>query len=34
MAVGRRLGKAPIQIRRWCRRYGIEIASFRDRQRA
>jgi transcriptional regulator with PAS, ATPase and Fis domain len=28
-AVGRALGKAPIQIRRWCRRYGIEISSFR-----
>jgi transcriptional regulator with PAS, ATPase and Fis domain len=30
-AVGRTLGKAPMQIRRWCRRYGIEIATFRDR---
>jgi DNA-binding NtrC family response regulator len=29
-AVGRGLGKAPIQVRRWCRRYGIEIAMFRD----
>jgi DNA-binding NtrC family response regulator len=28
-AVGRRLGKAPIQIRRWCRRYTIEISTFR-----
>jgi len=28
-AVGRMLGKAPIQIRRWCRRFSIEIASFR-----
>jgi transcriptional regulator with GAF, ATPase, and Fis domain len=28
-AVGRALGKAPIQIRRWCRRYGIELAAFR-----
>jgi DNA-binding NtrC family response regulator len=28
-AVGRVLGKAPIQIRRWCRRYGIEISAFR-----
>jgi DNA-binding NtrC family response regulator len=28
-AVGRMLGKAPIQIRRWCRRLSIEIASFR-----
>jgi hypothetical protein len=28
-AVGRSLGKAPIQIRRWCRRYAIEISSFR-----
>jgi transcriptional regulator of acetoin/glycerol metabolism len=33
-AVGRGLGKAPIQIRRWCRRYGIEIASFRDKKRS
>ncbi len=32
-AVGRSLGKAPMQIRRWCRRYGIEIASFRDQGR-
>lgn len=29
-AVGRRLGKAPIQIRRWCRRFEIDIASFRS----
>jgi sigma54-dependent transcription regulator len=29
-AVGRGLGKAPIQIRRWCRRYGIEISTFRS----
>jgi DNA-binding NtrC family response regulator len=28
-AVGRTFGKAPIQIRRWCRRFGIEIGSFR-----
>jgi DNA-binding NtrC family response regulator len=28
-AVGRSFGKAPIQIRRWCRRFGIEIGSFR-----
>lgn len=28
-AVGRSLGKAPIQIRRWCQRFGIEIGSFR-----
>jgi DNA-binding NtrC family response regulator len=28
-AVGRSFGKAPIQIRRWCRRLGIEIGSFR-----
>ncbi len=28
-AVGRSLGKAPIQIRRWCRRFAIEISSFR-----
>jgi sigma54-dependent transcription regulator len=29
-AVGRSLGKAPIQIRRWCRRFAIEISSFRS----
>jgi transcriptional regulator of acetoin/glycerol metabolism len=28
-AVGRMLGKAPVQIRRWCRRYDIEISGFR-----
>ena len=28
-AVGRALGKAPIQIRRWCRRFNIEISSYR-----
>ena len=28
-AAGRSLGKAPIQIRRWCRRFGIDLASFR-----
>ncbi|HLL22776.1 MAG TPA: sigma 54-interacting transcriptional regulator [Kofleriaceae bacterium] len=28
-AVARTLGKAPIQIRRWCRRLSIEIAAFR-----
>jgi hypothetical protein len=28
-AVGRRLGKAPVQIRRWCRRFAIELATFR-----
>jgi DNA-binding NtrC family response regulator len=28
-AAARVLGKAPIQVRRWCRRYGIEISSFR-----
>ncbi|MEJ7604601.1 MAG: sigma 54-interacting transcriptional regulator [Kofleriaceae bacterium] len=28
-AVGRALGKAPIQIRRWCRRYSIEISAYR-----
>jgi transcriptional regulator of acetoin/glycerol metabolism len=28
-AVGRELGKAPIQIRRWARRFEIDIASFR-----
>jgi len=29
MAAGRRLDKAPIQIRRWCRRLGIELSAFR-----
>jgi DNA-binding NtrC family response regulator len=28
-AVGRSLGKAPIQIRRWCRRLGVDLAAFR-----
>jgi transcriptional regulator with AAA-type ATPase domain len=28
-AVARSLGKAPIQLRRWCRRFGIDISSFR-----
>ncbi len=28
-ATGRRFGKAPIQIRRWCARLGIDLASFR-----
>jgi sigma54-dependent transcription regulator len=28
-AVGRSLGKAPVQIRRWCRRFAIELATFR-----
>jgi transcriptional regulator of aromatic amino acid metabolism len=28
-AVGRQLGKAPIQVRRWCRRFAIEISAFR-----
>jgi len=29
-AAGRALGKAPIQIRRWCRRFGIDLAAFRS----
>jgi DNA-binding NtrC family response regulator len=29
-AVGRAMGKAPIQIRRWCRRLQIELAQFRS----
>jgi DNA-binding NtrC family response regulator len=29
-AVGRALGKAPIQIRRWCRRYNLQISQFRS----
>ncbi len=28
-AAGRALDKAPMQIRRWCRRFGIDLASFR-----
>ncbi|HET9625682.1 MAG TPA: sigma 54-interacting transcriptional regulator [Kofleriaceae bacterium] len=28
-AVGRAMGKAPIQIRRWCRRMQIELSQFR-----
>jgi len=28
-AAGRRMEKAPIQIRRWCRRFGIDLAAFR-----
>jgi DNA-binding NtrC family response regulator len=28
-AAGRALGKAPIQIRRWCRRFSIDIDAFR-----
>ena len=28
-AVGRQMNKAPIQIRRWCRRFGIDLAAFR-----
>jgi transcriptional regulator of acetoin/glycerol metabolism len=28
-AAGRVLGKAPIQIRRWCRRFAIDIDAFR-----
>jgi transcriptional regulator of acetoin/glycerol metabolism len=28
-AVGRAMGKAPIQIRRWCRRMQIELSPFR-----
>lgn len=28
-AAGRQMNKAPIQIRRWCRRFGIELGGFR-----
>jgi len=28
-AVARAMGKAPIQIRRWCRRLHVELAQFR-----
>ena len=30
-AAGRAMGKAPIQVRRWCARFGIDLASFRVR---
>jgi transcriptional regulator of acetoin/glycerol metabolism len=29
MAAGRAMNRAPIQIRRWCRRLGIELTGFR-----
>jgi DNA-binding NtrC family response regulator len=29
MAAGRAMDRAPIQIRRWCRRLGIELTGFR-----
>jgi len=29
MAAGRLMDRAPIQIRRWCRRFGIDLTSFR-----
>ena len=28
-AVGRAMGKAPMQIRRWCHRLQIELSQFR-----
>lgn len=28
-AVGRMLGKAPIQVRRWCKRFDLKISMFR-----
>jgi len=28
-AAGRRMNKAPIQIRRWCRRFGLDLDDFR-----
>ena len=30
-AAGRAMGKAPIQVRRWCQRFAIDLASFRAR---
>jgi transcriptional regulator with PAS, ATPase and Fis domain len=30
-AAGRAIGKAPIQVRRWCARFGIDLAAFRVR---
>lgn len=29
-AAARALNKAPVQIRRWCRRYAIDLSTFRD----
>lgn len=29
-AVGRAFGKAPLQVRRWCQRLSLDIATFRD----
>jgi DNA-binding NtrC family response regulator len=29
MAAGRAMNRAPIQIRRWCRRLGVDLTSFR-----
>jgi transcriptional regulator of aromatic amino acid metabolism len=31
-AVGRRMGKAPMQIRRWCQHMQIELSQFRKRR--
>lgn len=31
MAAARQMDKAPIQLRRWCRRFGIDLAEFRGR---
>jgi transposase-like protein len=28
--VARKLGRAPVQIRRWARRFGIDIEHFRN----
>jgi DNA-binding NtrC family response regulator len=32
-AVGRAMGKAPMQIRRWCHRFQIELSQFRKQRR-
>ena len=32
-AVGRAMGKAPMQIRRWCHRLQIELSQFRKQRR-
>jgi DNA-binding NtrC family response regulator len=29
-AVAREMGKARVQIRRWCRRFGVDLLAFRD----
>jgi DNA-binding NtrC family response regulator len=33
MAAGRAMSRAPIQIRRWCRRLGVDVTGFRQSRR-